>query len=71
MPDPSFGDDGRVDLEALGLARATTMSLAPGGEVVVGGWDPTAGAVEFSRFTSDGHLDPSFGDAGVTSVAGF
>jgi uncharacterized delta-60 repeat protein len=69
--DPAFGAGGEVDLEALGLPRAATMSLAPDGDVVVGGWDPKTKVAEFARLTPDGRLDPSFGSGGITSVSGF
>jgi uncharacterized delta-60 repeat protein len=69
--DPAFGTGGEVDLEALGLPRAATMSLAPDGDVVVGGWNPKTKAAEFARLTPDGHLDPTFGSGGITSVSGF
>lgn len=71
LPDPTFGTEGRVDLEAVGLPRASVISLAPGGDIVVGGWNPTSGGVEFARFTPDGRLDPTFGTGGVATVSGF
>jgi uncharacterized delta-60 repeat protein len=69
--DPSFGEGGHVDLGALGIPRTLAISLTPEGDIVVVGWNAATSAVEFARFTTDGHLDPTFGTSGVTSVTGF
>ena len=71
QPDPTFGTEGRVDLEALGLPRASVIALAPDGDIVVGGWSPATKSAVFARFTPEGRLDRTFGTAGVTSVGGF
>jgi len=70
-PDPGFGSDGGVDLEALGLPQPWAMALGPGGEIVLAGWDPDSRTVEISRFSSAGQLDGGFGTNGTTSLAGF
>ncbi|MGV1047934.1 MAG: hypothetical protein ACOYD4_05350 [Solirubrobacterales bacterium] len=70
-PDPAFGDAGHVDLEALGLPRPLALALAPGGEIVLAGWDARTRSVEFARLSADGQLDPAFGSGGVTALAGF
>jgi uncharacterized delta-60 repeat protein len=58
--DPSFGDGGvaldpRTDAE---LDAEGTLAVGPGGEITAS----TSGAI--TRFTADGHLDRSYGDAG-------
>lgn len=70
-PDPGFGSNGGVDLEALGLPRALALALGPEGEIVLAGWDATTRTVSISRFSSTGQLDGGFGINGTTSLAGF
>jgi hypothetical protein len=68
-PDPSFGAGGFVDTEAQGLPRPQALALTADGSVLIAGWDAAAGALRLARYTAAGVLDPSFGAAGVATLA--
>jgi uncharacterized delta-60 repeat protein len=70
-PDPAFGTEGRVDLEALGLPRPVALSIGPTGKIALAGWDPATQTVKIASVTPDGRLDLGFGTAGSVSLSGF
>jgi len=69
--DPAFGADGRVDLEAQGMARPLAMAIGPGGEIAVAGWDPATLTVKIARLSATGQLEGGFGSGGVVSLNGY
>ena len=63
LPDPTFDTDGRVLTSVTGGGFATSVAIAPGGQIVVGG-----GAGDDSlllRYTAAGALDPAFSGDGT------
>ena len=67
--DPTFGQFGKVVLEAPDDTAATDLLLQPDGKPVAFGWtgyNNTSSSV--FRFLPEGELDPSFGQAGVSSL---
>ena len=64
--DPSFGVGGLV-LPDLPLSQ---IAIAPGSEVVAVGnpYDATGSRILLARFTRDGQLDPTFGEAGTVAT---
>jgi uncharacterized delta-60 repeat protein len=67
-PDPSFGGDGRVDVEAAGMTRPDEISLLPDGGVMGAGWDRRSGTLTLARYTAAGELDPDFGASGIAGL---
>lgn len=67
--DPSFGDAGvaRVAFGGLSFGAADLFALADG-RIVVGGTGSVGQGMSFAlvRYQSDGTLDPTFGDAGIS-----
>ena len=61
-PDPTFGDDGVVitPYGIWGVARA--MAIQPNGKIVLAGGN--GGGWALARYTTEGELDPTFGDNG-------
>ena len=61
-PDPTFGDDGVVitPYGIWGVARA--MAIQPNGKIVLAGGN--GGGWALARYTTEGELDPTFGDDG-------
>ena len=70
--DDSFGNGGVVLTTAGFLGTATTVRLQPDGRLLAAGYAATGagGENEYSlaRFTTDGALDPTFGDGGRVST---
>jgi uncharacterized delta-60 repeat protein len=67
--DPTFGEFGKVVLEAPDDTAATDLLLQADGKPVAFGWtgfNRTSSSV--FRFLPEGELDPSFGQAGVSSL---
>jgi uncharacterized delta-60 repeat protein len=62
-PDPSFGDDGRVDLEK-GFTVYAAPALQPDGGIVVAIQGDEAGP-RIARISADGRLDSGFGRGGL------
>jgi uncharacterized delta-60 repeat protein len=60
--DESFGNEGVV---ALHMFAAYSLTVAPGGELIVGGVAPDQTHAELIRLRADGTLDSSFGSDGV------
>jgi uncharacterized delta-60 repeat protein len=73
-PDPTFGTDGGVDLEALGLIqsgyRLQTAAVGPEGQIAITFANANKPIVKISRFTADGQLETGFGTNGVVTVNG-
>ena len=64
-PDATFGTNGAVNLFGLGgWAAAEHVAIDASGRILVCGSDETPGFLTV-RLTSDGSLDPTFGDGGV------
>lgn len=68
-PDPSFGGDGKIDVEPAGMPPPQALGLLPDGGVIVAGWHPGSSSIRLARYTAEGVLDPSFGSGGLASVA--
>jgi uncharacterized delta-60 repeat protein len=82
--DPSFGENGRVQIDPSGAADGVRgIALEPDGKIVVGGFigeahglqsllDPVIGDFGLARLNPDGSLDATFGTGGVerTDFAG-
>ncbi|HEY5709391.1 MAG TPA: hypothetical protein VIS51_08340 [Solirubrobacterales bacterium] len=67
--DRSFGDAGKVDVEAQGMARPRSMSVDAVGSLFLAGWDRSTQSVEVARYSASGQLDGGFGSAGFASFA--
>lgn len=72
-PDPTFSDDGRVDLTwGSGWAKATSVAALSDGSILVGGTMKVASTaysdLAVVRFLSDGTLDEPWGDGGSRIV---
>src|SRR5438034_3283047 len=68
--DPSFGIGGKVVADVGFDDHATAVALAPGGKVVVVGYDTTATFDNFEvvRLNPDGSFDTTFNGNGRKSV---
>jgi uncharacterized delta-60 repeat protein len=70
--DDAFGDHGRATLRVGMNAVAVGLAQQADGKLIAGGWVRIRKLPGFetrflvARFTADGQLDPTFGDAGVT-----
>jgi uncharacterized delta-60 repeat protein len=78
-PDSSFGSGGMTNtpIPEPGVywqAGADALALLPGGEILVAGgasWDEDTEADSvLARYTSDGSLDPGFGNGGILQPSG-
>src|SRR5262249_42131523 len=70
--DPSFGPGGKVttDFGALSDDEVNALAIQPDGKIVAAG--TTGEDIALTRYTADGHLDPTFGNAGtMTTDLGF
>lgn|GEM_PF-6909036 len=67
-PDPSFGGDGTVNVEAAGMGQPEAISLLPDGGVLLADWDKASGALRLARFTAEGTLTPGFGAGGIATL---
>lgn len=65
--DRSFGTNGAATVGTGGLGGAEGLALQPDGRIVVTGTD--ANVFALLRFRSDGTLDPTFGDEGISRKA--
>jgi uncharacterized delta-60 repeat protein len=63
-PDPGFGTEGFVDLDALGLPRPEALVVSAAGQITVAGWDPVRNGFLVTRFSRRGQVDARFGSAG-------
>lgn len=62
--DPSFGTNGLAEIGNDGLTGAWDLALQPDGRIVVPGWNMSVFAIV--RFGTNGELDPSFGQDGIS-----
>ncbi len=84
LPDPSFGDDGQVVASPPGNvltgarnSHPKAVIAQPDGSVIVAGdsyaYDthpyPGGSGFALAKYTSDGRLDPSFGDGGFVATS--
>ena len=67
--DPTFGDGGVVVTAVGEQAFADGAAIGPDGRVVVAGYTYGANEAVLARYTSNGELDPAFGDGGVVTTA--
>jgi len=69
--DGYFGTRGRATLDTGGAEVVTGLRAQPDGRLIVSGWVDRGSTSDFlvAQFTSDGVLDPTFGDAGVAVVS--
>jgi uncharacterized delta-60 repeat protein len=77
-PDPTFGEDGRVetDFGGGGLATARSLAIDDEGRIVLAGTYVRGGPdrasrqddLALARYLPDGSLDPSFGQGGTSVV---
>lgn len=67
-PDPSFGENGRVDPEPQLGAAPDALAPGPDGTVLVAAWNQATRELRLARYREDGSPDPSFGAGGVVSV---
>lgn len=67
-PDPSFGGDGGVDVEAGGMPPPQALGLLPDGGAIVAGWHPGSRSIRLARYTADGTLDTTYGSGGLVAV---
>ncbi|HVZ23481.1 MAG TPA: hypothetical protein VG871_20555 [Vicinamibacterales bacterium] len=65
QPDPTFGTQGRVELDTV--AGAQNLVALPNGEIFTGGSSTTPGDFRgvAAMLRSDGTLDPRFGEGGI------
>lgn len=68
-PDPAFGANGMVDVEAAGMSHPQATAARGGAGIALAGWDDTTGTIRVARYTDAGGLDPTFGTGGIVSVA--
>ena len=66
--DPSFGTDGKVMTQLGSKGLATTVVIQPDGKIIAAGHGPGGDAV-LARYNTDGSLDATFGDAGVSTLS--
>ncbi|MFO0798492.1 MAG: delta-60 repeat domain-containing protein [Gemmataceae bacterium] len=68
--DPSFGTGGLATLNVGGTDGALAAVALADGRVVVAGYTPGAGGLDFlvERVNPDGTLDPTFGTGGRTTI---
>ncbi|GAA5234286.1 DUF4214 domain-containing protein [Verticiella sediminum] len=63
--DTTFGDNGKAVLGSVSsLAQAYALEITADGKILLAGSDYGSGDMMVVRLTSDGELDPSFGDGG-------
>jgi uncharacterized delta-60 repeat protein len=70
--DTSFGTGGKVLTTFSGLAFVNAIQLLPGGKILlagdVGHGSPAQPIFALARYTSDGSLDPTFGNGGTVTT---
>lgn len=64
--DTSFGNQGIVADSATAKDYGFGLTLQPDGKILVGGANP--GHATLIRYTADGHLDPTFGTNGISTL---
>ncbi len=66
-PDPSFGSNGKVDVQVPGDATAQAVAVAPDGKIVIVGTTDQGSTARIAivRLLPDGSPDPSFGTSGI------
>jgi uncharacterized delta-60 repeat protein len=72
-PDPEFGNGGIASTDigpAVEVGEASTVLLQPDGKVVVSGLRTSGSEISFGlvRYTSNGRIDDTFGDAGTVTT---
>lgn len=68
-PDASFGEAGTISTDGAGQDFLTDIQIEPDGKIVVGGY--SQGEVNYMtaiRYDTQGKLDASFGNGGITFV---
>lgn len=69
-PDPGFGTEGSVDLDALGLPRPEALAVSAAGAITLGSWDPDRHGFLVTRLSRRGRIDGHFGNAGSVVLRG-
>ena len=67
-PDMTFGGSGLVSLPQPPGAQWQCAAVDHDGSILMGTWSSSLGSMTFTRLTSSGALDPSFGDQGTIEI---